>query len=50
MNTLQQWEEMLSTSLATFSQRIINVLPNVIGALLLLMVGWLIAKGVSVAI
>ena len=50
MNTLQQWEEMLSTSLTTFSQRIINVLPNVIGALLLLMVGWLIAKGVSVAI
>ncbi|MGB3776997.1 MAG: mechanosensitive ion channel domain-containing protein [Tunicatimonas sp.] len=50
MNTLQQWEEMLSTSLTTFSQRIINVLPNVIGALLLLLLGWLIAKGVSVAI
>ena len=50
MNTLQQWEEMLSTSLATFSQRIFNVLPNVIGAVFLLLVGWLIAKGVSVAI
>ena len=50
MDTLQQWEEMLLSSLATFSQRIFNVLPNVIGALLLLLVGWLIAKGVSVAI
>ena len=50
MNTLQQWEEMLLTSLATFSQRIVNVLPNVLGALLLLLVGWLIAKGVSLAV
>lgn len=50
METLQQWEEMLSASLTTFSQRIFNVLPNVIGALLLLLLGWLIAKGVSVAI
>ena len=50
MNTLHQWEEMFSSSLATFSQRIFNVLPNVIGALLLLLLGWLIAKGVSIAI
>ena len=50
MDTLYQWEEMFSSSLATFSQRIFNVLPNVIGALLLLLLGWLIAKGVSVAI
>ena len=50
MDTLHQWEEMFSSSLATFSQRIFNVLPNVIGALLLLLLGWLIAKGVSIAI
>ena len=50
METLQHWEEMLLSSLTTFSQRIFNVLPNLIGALLLLLIGWLIAKGVSTAI
>ena len=50
METLQHWEEMLISSLTTFSQTIFNVLPNVIGALLLLLIGWLIAKGVSVAL
>lgn len=41
---------MLFSSLTTFSQTIFNVLPNVIGALLLLLVGWLIAKGMSTVI
>lgn len=50
MNTIEQWEDMLFSSLTTFSQTISNVLPNVIGALLLLLIGWLIAKGVSIAI
>ena len=50
METLQRWEEMLFSSLATFSQQIFNVLPNVIGALLLLLVGWLIARGVRLVI
>ena len=50
METLQQWEDMLFSSLNTFSQRIFNVLPNLVGALLLLLIGWLIAKGVSLAI
>ena len=37
-------------SLTAFSQRIFNVLPNLIGAVLLLLVGWLIARGVRLAI
>ena len=50
METLHQWEDMLFSSLTTLSQTIFSVLPNVIGALLLLLVGWLIAKGISLAI
>ena len=50
METIQQWEDMLFSSLTTFSRTIFNVLPSIIGALLLLLVGWLIAKGVSLAI
>ena len=50
METLQHWEEMLLSSLTTFSQRTFNVLPNLIGALLVLLIGWLIAKGASTAI
>ena len=50
METLRHWEEMLFSSLNTFSQTIFNVLPSLIGAMILLLVGWLIAKGISVAI
>lgn len=50
METLHRWEEMLFASFTTFTQTIFNVLPNVIGALLLLLVGWLIARGVAYAI
>ena len=38
------------SSFTTFAQRIFNVLPNLIGALLILLIGWLIAKGISIAI
>ena len=50
METIQRWEEIMLSSFTTFAQRIFNVLPNLIGALLILLIGWLIAKGISIAI
>ena len=50
MDALQQWEQVMFTSFREFSHTIVNALPNVIGALLLLLVGWLIARLVAYAI
>ncbi|WKN41766.1 mechanosensitive ion channel family protein [Tunicatimonas pelagia] len=50
MENLQHWEETVAASLRAFGQTIMNALPNVIGAIILLFVGWLIAKVVSYAI
>ena len=50
MDALQQWEQVMFTSFREFSHTVMNALPNVIGALLLLLVGWLIARLVAYAI
>ena len=50
MENLYRWEETVAASLQSFGQTIMNVLPNLIGALLLLLIGWVIAKFVSFAI
>ena len=47
MKTLQHWEETLLSSLTAFSHRIFNVLPNVLGALLILLVGLVDRQGSS---
>nr|WKN38788.1 mechanosensitive ion channel [Tunicatimonas sp. TK19036] len=50
METLQQWQSMFYNALNAFGTTVMNALPNVIGALVLLFIGWLIAKAVAYAI
>lgn len=50
MENLYRWEETVAASLQSLGQTLMNALPNVIGALLLLFVGWLMAKAISYAI
>ncbi|MEQ9439608.1 MAG: mechanosensitive ion channel [Cyclobacteriaceae bacterium] len=50
METLQQWERMFYNALNAFGTTFMNALPNVIGALVLLLIGWMIAKAVAYAV
>jgi len=50
MDKLTEWTEVVQSSFIAFGEKMVDVLPNIIGALLLLIIGWLIAKGVSFVI
>lgn len=41
------WKEVLFSSLTSFSNAIMQSLPSVIGALILLLLGWIVAKSIS---
>ena len=43
MNGIQNWGEAITMSLATLGQKLIEFLPVLIGALLVLLAGWIIA-------
>jgi len=44
MNQLEQWRQIILDSLTTLGQEIMRILPGILAAVLLLLVGWLLAK------
>ena len=50
MKEFTTWSELFFNSLQSFGQKIMETLPSVIGAFLILLIGWLFAKLVSRAI
>jgi len=47
MKQITNWTELLFSSMQTFGEQIMRVLPNIIGALFILLIGWLLAKLIS---
>lgn len=47
MNNVNQWAEVSLNSFIKLGEKLMNVLPDILGALLLLLLGWIIAKLVS---
>jgi len=47
MNQLEQWRQISLESLTTLGEQIMRILPGILAALLLLVVGWLLAKLLS---
>ncbi|PIP28265.1 MAG: hypothetical protein COX29_02075 [Candidatus Moranbacteria bacterium CG23_combo_of_CG06-09_8_20_14_all_35_22] len=47
MNGVQTWGEAITTSLIGLGERLINFLPALIGALLVLLAGWIIAISIG---
>ena len=50
MNDLTTWSELLYDSLTTFGQNVSNSMSNILGAILIILLGWLLAKIISWAI
>ncbi|MCW5517699.1 mechanosensitive ion channel family protein [Muriicola sp. Z0-33] len=44
MDTINEWKDLTITSLKTMGSDIASTLPNIIGALFILLIGWLITK------
>jgi hypothetical protein len=44
MNQLEQWRQIILNSLTTLGEEIMRILPGILAAILLLLVGWLLAK------
>jgi len=44
MKQITNWTELLFSSMQAFGEQIMRVLPNILGALFILLIGWLIAK------
>ncbi|MFW5943843.1 MAG: mechanosensitive ion channel family protein [Bacteroidota bacterium] len=44
MNQLEQWRQISIESLTTLGEQIMRILPGILAAILLLLVGWLLAK------
>ncbi|MEQ9307975.1 MAG: hypothetical protein RLN90_00870 [Balneolaceae bacterium] len=47
MEKLTQWTEVVQSSFIAFGEKMVDVLPNILGAILLLVIGWIVARGVS---
>jgi hypothetical protein len=47
MNGIQTWGDAITMSLTNLSQRLVNFLPALIGALLVFLVGWIIAVAIG---
>jgi len=47
MEKLTSWSQLFLSSLESFSEKIMSTIPNIIGAVLILLLGWLFAKLVS---
>ncbi len=50
MNEISNWTVLFMESLRAFGEQLMRAIPALIGALLILLLGWLIAKVISVAI
>ncbi|MEL6922953.1 MAG: mechanosensitive ion channel domain-containing protein [Bacteroidota bacterium] len=50
MNEVSTWSDLFFNSLTTFGQKLMGALPGIIGALLILLLGWLFAKVISSAV
>lgn len=44
MNQINNWTELFFSSLNAFGHELMSILPNIIGAFIILFVGWMIAK------
>lgn len=44
METITQWKELIFTSLSAIGEKIMTALPNIIGAIFILLLGWIITK------
>ena len=47
MNELMTWPELFLNSLQTFGQKLMGAIPGIIGAIFILLLGWLLAKLIS---
>lgn len=47
MKELSTWSELFLNSLQTFGQQFMGAIPSLIGALMILLIGWIIAKLIS---
>ena len=47
MKQITTWTELLFSSMQAFAEQVMRVFPNVLGALFILLIGWLIAKLIS---
>jgi len=47
MTQLEQWKQIVINSLSTLGEEIMRILPGILAAVLLLLVGWLLAKIIS---
>jgi len=50
MNEISQWSELLQHSANAFFVKLMTALPRVVGAIIILLLGWLLAKLISKAI
>jgi small-conductance mechanosensitive channel len=46
-NIVQNWSDVAFASLQAFGEKTLSVLPNIIGAIIFLIIGWLVARFVS---
>lgn len=44
METVNQWKDMTINSLGEMTSKLIDVIPNIFGALIILLIGWIITK------
>lgn len=44
METITQWKELTFKSLSAMGEKIMTALPNIIGAILILLLGWIVTK------
>lgn len=44
MNTVTEWSELTITSLRAMGEKVMSTLPNILGAIIMLIVGWVIIK------
>lgn len=50
MKTYTDFTDVVQNSLIAFGEKLLSVLPNILGAILLLIIGWLVAKSVEVIV
>jgi small-conductance mechanosensitive channel len=50
MNSVTNYSELTIASLRAMGEKTMGVLPNIIGAFILILIGWLVAKGISWAV
>jgi len=50
MKEISIWSELFRSSLQTFGQKLMGAIPSILGAILILLIGWLFAKLISAGV